>query len=155
MTRAQDKRVWLAGGAAVALVIVAIGWMAVLSPQLSSTDTLRGDAGSARAQNVVLAANVAKLKRQNDGVGKLKATLRAALAALPFDSGLPSFTRQLAAQATSSDVALTTISVSGPPPIAAGPPPPRLHYHRPTGTTGTTVPPARPRRCRPATAPAT
>jgi hypothetical protein len=110
-TRLQDKRVWLAGGAAAALIVMAIGWVAVINPQLSSTHTLRGQADSARAQNTVLTATVAKLKRQNDNVGQLKATLRAALAGLPFDTGLPAFTRQLADQATQARVTLSSITV--------------------------------------------
>ncbi len=110
MARAQDKRVWLAGGAAVAVLIVAIGWLAVISPQLSSAKTLRVEADSARAQNSVLASKTAKLKRENDSVGALKTNLRAALAGLPFDSGLPTITRQFAAQATENKVALTSIT---------------------------------------------
>ena len=109
--RAQDKRVWLAGGAAVAVLIVAVGWLAVISPQLSSAKALDAQADSARAQNGVLAAKVATLKRQNDNVGQLRTSLRSALAALPFDSGLPTFTRQLADQATESKVALSSITV--------------------------------------------
>jgi hypothetical protein len=111
MTRAQDKRVWLAGGAAVALLILAVGWIAVINPQLSSTSAVRGQADSARAQNAALTATVAKLKRQNDNVGQLKATLRAALAGLPFDTGLPAFTLQLADQATRTRVSLSSITV--------------------------------------------
>ena len=109
--RAQDKRVWLAGGAVLAVLILAVGWLAVISPQLSSARTLRGQSDSARAQNAVLATKVAKLKRQNDNVGQLRTSLRNALAALPFDSGLPTFTRQLADQASESGVALSSITV--------------------------------------------
>ena len=119
MSRAQDKRFWLAGGAALALVIVVVGWLAVISPQRASTSTLRGEADSARTQNTVLAAKVASLKRQNENVGKLKNSLRAALAALPFDTGLPTFTRQVAAQATQSKVSLTSILVGEAAAIAA------------------------------------
>jgi hypothetical protein len=110
-TRMQDKRVWLAGGAALALIILAVGWVAVINPQLTSASTVRDQADSARAQNAVLTAKVAKLKRQNDNVGRLKATLRAALAGLPFDTGLPAFTRQLADQATQTRVTLSSITV--------------------------------------------
>jgi hypothetical protein len=109
--RVQDKRIWLAGGAAAALIIVAIGWVAVISPQLSSTNSVRSQTDAARAQNTVLAAAVAKLKRQNDNVGQLKTSLRAALAGLPFDTGLPTFTRQLAGQATKTRVTLSSITV--------------------------------------------
>jgi hypothetical protein len=111
MARAQDKRIWLAGGAGLAVLILAIGWLAFISPQLSSAKGLRGQADTARARNTVLTTQVAKLKQQNDNVGQLRTTLRSALAALPFDSGLPTFTRQVAAQATGDKVKLTSITV--------------------------------------------
>ena len=126
-------------------LIVAIGWLAVISPQRSSTNSLRGEADAALAQNTALAAKVAKLKRQNDNVGELKVTLRAALAALPFDTGLPTFTRQVADQATRSKVTLTSISI-GAVSATAGPP-------APAPTTGTPAQPA-PAPPRPALAPA-
>ncbi len=151
IARAQDKRVWLAGGAALAVLIIVIGWLAVISPQLSSAKTLRGEAESARAQNSVLAAKVAKLKRDNSNVGALKTTLRAALAALPFDSGLPTFTRQVSAQATENGVALTSITLGSAVatnPVATATTPaattPAATTPAATTSTGTTatVPPA-------------
>lgn len=146
IARAQDKRVWLAGGAALAVLIIVIGWLAVISPQLSSAKTLRGEAESARAQNSVLAAKVAKLKRDNSNVGALKTTLRAALAALPFDSGLPTFTRQVSAQATENGVALTSITLgsavaTNPVATATTPAATTPAATTSTGTTAT-VPPA-------------
>lgn len=146
IARAQDKRVWLAGGAALAVLIIVIGWLAVISPQLSSAKTLRGEADSARAQNSVLAAKVAKLKRDNSNVGALKTTLRAALAALPFDSGLPTFTRQVSAQATENGVALTSITLGSAvatTPVATATTPSATTPSATTSTgTTATVPPA-------------
>ena len=135
--RAQDKRVWLAGGAALAVLIVAVGWLAVISPQLTSAHALHGQADSARAQNSVLAAKVAKLKRQNDNVGQLKQSLRSSLAALPFDSGLPTFTRQLADQATETKVALTSITVGSA--VAPAAPPAAPSASTATTSAGTTT----------------
>jgi hypothetical protein len=136
-TRAQDKRFWLAGGAALAVLILAIGWFGLISPQRSSTSSLRAEADSAQAQNTVLAAKVAKLKQQNDGVGELKTELRTALGALPFDTGLPTFTRQVAGQATRSKVALTSISVGTAATTAGAPAATTGTGTTGTGTTGT------------------
>ena len=111
MSRAQDKRVWLGGGALAAVLIGVVGWFGVISPQLSAASSLRDQSDSARAQNSVLESKIAKLKKQNDNVGKLTASLRAALAALPFDSGLPAFTRQLSSQATKNRIVLTSLTV--------------------------------------------
>ena len=115
MNRLEDKRSWLAGGSVLGLLIVAIGWFVFIGPQLSSAKSLRAQAAAAQTENSVLAAKVAKLKKQNDSVGQLQATLRDALAGLPFDTGLPAFTRQVSGQATSSGVSLTSITVGTSP----------------------------------------
>lgn len=115
--RSEDKRLWLGGGAAVAVVILLLGWFFVVGPQLSAASTARDEAGAARMQNVVLEDTNAKLKTQNDDAAALRAGLAAALAELPYDSGLPEFTRQISAQATANSVALSSIVVSGATPV--------------------------------------
>ncbi len=62
-------------------------------------------------QNQVLQSQVSKLQRENGKLGSLTANLRSALTALPFDSGLPTFTRQLSSQAQQNNIALTSIVV--------------------------------------------
>jgi hypothetical protein len=117
-SRADDKRVWLFGGAVLAVLIALAGWLMVISPKLSATQSLRDEETSARAQNAVLESKVAKLAQQNDKVGELTASLRTALDALPFDSGLPDFTRQLSAKATAKRVTLNSITVGAAAPVA-------------------------------------
>lgn len=109
--RAQDKRLWLAGGVVLAVIIALIGWFAVISPQRSAAASLKEQTEATELQNVVVRAKIGKLKRQN--VPALTTSLRAAVAALPFDTGLPTFSRQLAAQAVQNHVALTNITVGG------------------------------------------
>jgi hypothetical protein len=111
MSRLQDRRVWLGGGALTAVVIVASGWLAVISPQLSSASSLRDQAATVGQQNSVLQARVNRLKGENGKLGALTATLNQLLAELPFDSGLPALTRQLSSQAAHNQIALTSITV--------------------------------------------
>jgi hypothetical protein len=117
--RSQDKRLWLAGGSGVALVIALIGWQAGIGPQLSSTRSLRAEMSTVQAQNSDLQRKLAALKVANDNVAQLSASLRIALAALPFDSGLPAFTRQVSSQATQSQVILASVTVGPISPAAA------------------------------------
>ena len=77
------------------------GWFGAISPQLSSASSLRDQASSAdQDENIILRAKVDKLggNRQSQRIDV--GASRTALAALPFDSGLPAFTRQLSNQAT-------------------------------------------------------
>jgi hypothetical protein len=115
--RAQDRRLWLGGSAVAAVLIVLFGWFLVIDPELSAGSSTREEAASARGQNVALEAKNAKLKAENDDVTSLRAGLAAAVAELPFDSGLPEFTRQLSAQATANSVVLTSVVVASSVPV--------------------------------------
>ena len=115
--RSQDKRLWLGGGAVLALLIVLAGWFMVVNPQLSAASATRDQAAAARDQNATLQTKNSKLKEQNDDTGALRSNLSAALAQLPSDGGLPSFTRQLSAQATSASVLLTSVIIGPATPV--------------------------------------
>ena len=117
-TRLQDKRLWLGGGTAVAVMIVLIGWFLVIDPELSAAATTRAETEAAQAQNVLMGAKNDTLKAQNDNVAALRTSLEELLAALPSDDGLPAFTRQLSEQAGPS-VVLTSIVVGAVAPVAA------------------------------------
>jgi hypothetical protein len=139
--RSQNRRLWLGGGAAVAILILVVGWFFVISPQLSATASIRDQADSAQVQNSVLQAKNSKLKKENDNVATLRAGLAAALAELPSDGGLPAFTRQLSAQATANSVSLTSVIVGGVLPVAGAVAAPAAAAAAETGTaaTGTTA----------------
>lgn len=111
MSHAQDKRYWIGGSALAAVVIALAGWFVVISPQLSSASSLRAQADSVQQQNRLLESKIAGLKQQNDNLHTLTASLQDALAALPFDSGLPALTRELSGQAAQHRIDLTSIAV--------------------------------------------
>ena len=113
----QDRRLWLCGGAIVAVLIVLLGWFYVIHPELSAASSHRDQAESARTQNIVLEGKNNKLKVQNDDAAALRAGLAAALAELPYDSGLPEFTRQVSAQATEHSMLLSSIVVGNAVPV--------------------------------------
>jgi hypothetical protein len=112
MSRLQDRRYWLGGGVLAAVAIAAIGWLGVISPQLSSASSLRNDANTVDLQNSVLQGKASALKKENDKLPALTTSLNRAVIALPFDSGLPEFTRQVNGQAAQNHVALTGITVA-------------------------------------------
>ena len=116
--RTEDRRIWLGGGAILAVAILVLGWFVVVNPQLTTASSTRDEIESVRTQNLVLEAKNAKLKAQNDDVASLRDTLAAAVAQLPFDSGLPEFTRQVSAQATENSVALASIVVGAAAAVA-------------------------------------
>jgi hypothetical protein len=106
-----DKRAWLGGGAAAAVLIAVVSWFMVISPERSSTASLGTATSDAQLQNAITQAKVTKLRRQAENVDQLQSRLAAALEALPKASGLPAFTRQLNAQALVSKVDVTSIVI--------------------------------------------
>jgi hypothetical protein len=107
----QDRRAWLCGGAVAAVLIAAVSWFMVISPERSSTASLGTQTADAQLQNALTQTKVAKLRLQADSIGKLQAQLASAFEALPKASGLPAFTRQLSAQGAATHVAVTSITI--------------------------------------------
>ena len=113
MSQFENRRVWLGGGGVVALLIIAVAWFMFISPERSSVSDLNAQAAATRQQNATLQSKVKALQVKSGQISKYTASLKAALTALPFDSGLPAFTRQLSAQGTSNDVHVTSVVVGG------------------------------------------
>jgi Tfp pilus assembly protein PilO len=121
-SRLSDTRVWLVGGALLALVIAAVGWTVFIGPQLSTTRDLRDQTVETQRANDLLQVKARSLEDKSTRMGQLTASLRAAEAALPSGSGLPDFTRQINAQATAAGVVITSVVVGAPAPVAGATP---------------------------------
>jgi len=107
-------RLWMIAGAAVIAVLAAVSWFLLISPEKTETDDLRAQTETARSQAVNIRKRIATLKKQSADLGKLKATLAGYQDALPADSGVPAFLRQLQAAGTDLDVDVSGITVSSP-----------------------------------------
>lgn len=109
----RDARFWLMSGGVAAFVMLVAGWLLVISPQRDAAASLRSEAADGQVANAATASKIAALARLNQDPSLLATGLREALAALPSDSGLPEFTRQVTAQATAHDLSLSSIVVGG------------------------------------------
>ena len=113
--RLQDKRTWLVGGAAVAVVVSAASWFFVLDPVVSDTDSIRSQTAGVKQQNRDAQDKITQLANTQTQLGALQHDLTVKLSALPMANGLPDFTRQLNRQA--SDLGLTVTSIPSPSPV--------------------------------------
>jgi hypothetical protein len=111
MKKSQDRRFWILGGAVAAVLIVVVGWFMFIGPELASTRSLHDQAATTRQQNTLLQQKVKSLRLKSSKLAVYTSALKSALSALPSDSGLPAFTRQLAAQAKDRGVALNSVVV--------------------------------------------
>jgi hypothetical protein len=115
----QDKRVWLGGGGALAVIVAAASWFLFIHPELSSAAQLRSTAADTDTQNSVLAAKNAQLAKLDSNIGGLRTKLATALNSLPPASGLSAFTREANALAVDKSVRLTSITVGAISPAGA------------------------------------
>jgi hypothetical protein len=113
MSSFQNRRMWIGGGAIAALLLAAIGWFLFISPELSSASDQHNQANAVRQQNEDLQQSLKTLQEKSARLGEYTSALRRALEALPSDSGLPEFTRQLSSQAHANGVTLTSVVVGG------------------------------------------
>ena len=119
-TLSRTHRLWVAGGVGGSLLVAALSWFTLVGPQLAGASSLKDQTAAAQDQNLALQTKVSRLQAQNANIAALTESLRQARVALPVDSGLPDFTRQLAEQAAATGASLTSIS-AGTPTGADGP----------------------------------
>jgi type IV pilus assembly protein PilO len=112
-TRHAD-RLWVIAGVAVIAVLAVVSWFLLINPAQTETADLRTQTETARAQAVEIRKRIATLKKQKSNLTKLKATLAGYQDALPSDSGVPAFLRQLQASGTDLDVDVSGVTVSAP-----------------------------------------
>jgi hypothetical protein len=124
MERLQDSRVWMVGGALAAVLIVAVSWIGFIGPEVSSARDLRDQTAITHQQNAVLLAKEQSLEAKSARLPQYTSSLREAQAGLPYDSGLPAFTRQLAAQARAHRVAVDSVFVGAVSPVDSATPTP-------------------------------
>ncbi|HEY0167976.1 MAG TPA: hypothetical protein VGB75_13125 [Jatrophihabitans sp.] len=114
MNAAKGDRVWQAGGAAAAVVISAVAWFMVVSPELSNAASLDEQTLAAQTQNLTLHSKIHRLQADNSNMDALVASLRQARTALPVDSSLAAFTRQLSGYAGQHHVSISGITAGEP-----------------------------------------
>jgi len=107
-------RLWMIAGAVVILLLALVSWFLLIRPEKIETTDLTLQTDTARAQAVDIRKRIAELKKEKANLTKLKATLTGYQDALPADSGVPAFLRQLQASGTALDVDVSGITVSAP-----------------------------------------
>jgi hypothetical protein len=119
MSGMKGDRLWLAGGAGAGVVISALAWFMVVSPELSNASSLDEQTVASQTQNLSLQSKIHRLQADNSNMDALVASLQQARTALPVDSGLAEFTRQLSGYATEYGVAISGITAGEPASLAS------------------------------------
>jgi len=114
MNLLKSDRFWQAGGVLAALLLAALAWFVAIGPELSHASSLDSQTADAQSQNLVLQAKLHRLQRDDANLGTLTDSLRQARAALPVDTAIAAYTKQLTGYAAGSHVAVTGVSASAP-----------------------------------------
>ena len=107
-------RLWIFGGFAVVLVLAVIGWLFVISPKYADADTVRTEAADTETKIAQLRKRIADLEKDKAKLPEFKRTLERNRNALPSDSGVPDFLRQLQASGDALNVEVGGVNVSAP-----------------------------------------
>jgi Tfp pilus assembly protein PilO len=103
-------RLWLAGGAVVAVALAALSWFFLISPQRGETEAVQAEAAQVNDQATVLRARIAQLQKDNEKLDQLKAELAAKREALPLSTALSDFLRDLDDTGKQTGVSVTAVN---------------------------------------------
>jgi type IV pilus assembly protein PilO len=106
-------RLWIFAGAAFTVALAVISWFFLISPQYAEAAEVRNETSGTEIQIVKLNKRIAELEQQKTKLPQFKRALKANRAALPSDSGLPDFLRQLQSSGDNLNVTVDGVSVSG------------------------------------------
>jgi Tfp pilus assembly protein PilO len=112
-TRHAD-RLWMIAGAFVVVLLVAVTWLLLVSPQHAEADDLEARTDEALTQASQLRTRNAALAAEQANIDKLTDEYNALATALPPDSGVPAFLRQLQASGNKVNVDVSGVSVGEP-----------------------------------------
>lgn len=114
MSGFKGDRIWMIGGGVAGVVITALAWFMVINPELSNAASLDQQTADSQTQNISLQSKLHRLQADNANMDALVASLREARTALPVNSDVAEFTRQLSGYASANKVSISSI-IAGEP----------------------------------------
>jgi type IV pilus assembly protein PilO len=107
-------RLWMVGGFVVIALLAVVTWFLLVDPKSTEVADLADQTDIAQIQAATLRKNIVKLEKDQKNIVKLTATRDALQEALPADSGVPAFLRQLQTSGTDAGVDVSGITVGTP-----------------------------------------
>jgi Tfp pilus assembly protein PilO len=102
------------GGIAITVLLVVASWFLLIHPKYTEASDVRGQVEDTQTQLIALRKKIAGLNAQKAQLPRFKAALKTNQRALPSDSGIPDFLRQLQASGAKTDVSISGFTVSSP-----------------------------------------
>ena len=116
----MDKlRQWVALTVVAALIVLAGGWLLLVSPQRTQAAELRDSASVQQSTNAQLATQLEVLRVKAEGLPRQEADLAEIAARIPDGPDLPELLRALAAAARAAGVEVVAVTPGAPQPVVA------------------------------------
>jgi Tfp pilus assembly protein PilO len=112
-TRHAD-RIWLLAGAVAVAVLVIASWFLLISPKNAEIDEVNNQSADTQTQLIALRKRINELEQEKAKLPATVAALNKKKLAMPSDSGVPAFLRQLQASGTATNVDVTGLAVNTP-----------------------------------------
>jgi Tfp pilus assembly protein PilO len=110
----SPSRLWTSGAGLVAAVLVLLGWLLLISPQLDAAASSRREAQETTDSNDVLRTRLASLEADHTDLAGLQAALDTLHRQFPAGLELSDFVRRLAGFAGESGAAVQSVSRGEP-----------------------------------------
>ncbi len=120
MRSGHAHRFWMIGGALGAVVMLAVGWFFLISPQYGQTRGLHDETAAAELHRSSLQHRLIELRRQSERLPEYRAQLARDRRALPTEAGLSDFLRELQAAGDRTGVSVTGVTVGAPTEATGG-----------------------------------
>ncbi|MFC4242432.1 hypothetical protein ACFOYW_03525 [Gryllotalpicola reticulitermitis] len=108
------NRLWMLGGAVVAVAIAVLAYFVGIAPQLAQAQTAEQQKAQAQTQLQQTEVALATLKKQYASIDQLTAQLTALQQSVPGTTNVTDFVRQVQGQASATGSTITSISVGEP-----------------------------------------
>ena len=112
--RRHADRLWMAGGALAAAVLLALGWLVMISPERATAAELRVQTEATEISLIKLRHRLTELQEQSGRLPEYQAQLDAQQLALPASTAVPELLRQLQRNGSRTDVTVSGVSVGAP-----------------------------------------
>jgi Tfp pilus assembly protein PilO len=105
-------RLWMIGGAAVIVALTLMSWFFLISPKYAEAADVHQQTEDTQVQIAVLNKRIADLDKEKSKLPQYRAALRVSQQALPADSGVPDFLRQLQSSGDALSVTVGGVNVN-------------------------------------------
>ncbi|GAA1794551.1 type 4a pilus biogenesis protein PilO [Planosporangium flavigriseum] len=114
------NRLWVLGGVLGAVALLAVSWFFLIRPQYDRADGLRNETATAQTRTIVLQRRLSELRQQNGNLPQYRAQLEANRKALPAESDLPDFLRDVQSAGDRTGVSVKVLTVGAATQVTAG-----------------------------------